>query len=246
MIEFDSLCYLQNQKTGCTFIERFLRRFCVEKVRRYAKHSVIKKARPGVFYFVNVREPLDAYSSLFRFGLDGKGEIFMRLKAAGHGELYARGLDGFEWWLRFVLETRNARLLMPGVPPVLSAQLGLKSWRYLRLAVPEIMAGAGSMTSAGEIRKFVARNTRVNHVIRYERLTDELLILVDGPLSHAFADRAAIAKWIEDAPRINASSTAPAALHSALSPDLLSRLHDREWFLYEAFYGSKVDLNMMK
>ena len=42
-----------------------------------------RHAAPGKFYFVGVREPLDTYLSLFNYGLDGRGEIFLRLNAAG-------------------------------------------------------------------------------------------------------------------------------------------------------------------
>lgn len=244
MIEFDSLCYLQNHKTGCTFVEAFLRRFCTEEIRRYQKHSPIKKARSGVFYFMNVREPLDAYSSLFRYGLDGKGEVFFRLKAAGQGQLYAQGLDGFATWLNYVLDIRNLRIVMPETPPELSAMLGLKSWRFLRLAAPGLSLAAPSLTSVDQIREFAEQNTVVNRVIRYERMTDELREIVHGPLAHAFADRDALTKWIDNAPRINASETPGSALRLAIPSDLMARLHDREWFLYEAFYG--VQLNRTK
>lgn len=238
MIEFNSLCFLQNQKTGCTFIELFLRKFCVEGIRRYEKHSPARKVRPGVFYFLSVREPLDAYSSLFRYGLDGKGEIFMRLRHAGQGQLYAQGLQGFPAWLRYVLDADNVEIVMPDAPPALSARLGLKSWRFLRLAVAGLDTAAPSLTSQESIRDFAAGRGIADHVIQYERMKEQVLELVDGPLSHAFDDRNAIAQWLARAPRINASTTAGPSVLQSLPSSLLEEVQRREWFLYESFYGT--------
>ena len=93
MIEFDTYCYLQNHKTGCTFVETFLRRFSAEPVRQYHKHAALAARLKGKFTFVNVRNPVDVYLSLYHYGLDGKGELFERLKAAGQAGLYRQGIE---------------------------------------------------------------------------------------------------------------------------------------------------------
>lgn len=61
------------------------------------------------------------------------------------GMLHALGLDGFGSWLRYGLDISGARMLMPGVPLEWSAQVGLKCWRALRLAIPDISVGATSL-----------------------------------------------------------------------------------------------------
>ena len=109
MIEFESFCFLQNHKTGCTLVETFLRAHCSEDIVRYEKHWAPPARRPGKFHFVGVREPLDTYLSLFNYGLDGRGEIFLRLNAAGLGALYAAGIDGFAEWLRHILDPAGRR-----------------------------------------------------------------------------------------------------------------------------------------
>ncbi len=75
MMAYPSFIYLQNQKTGCTFVETFLRKFCSEPLLAHAKHAALHRS-PGKFCFTNVREPLALYRSLFTYGLDGKGSVF--------------------------------------------------------------------------------------------------------------------------------------------------------------------------
>ena len=236
MIEFETLCYLQNQKTGCTFVETLLRKFCNEGIVRYEKHRAAPARKPGKFYFVSVREPLDAYLSLFNFGLDGKGELFERLGPAGHGHLYATGIDGFGTWLEFVLDAANAPLIYPqrGVP--LARDLGLMSFRFLRLAALGFEQTGASLQDKAAIRAFAKREQLVDTVIRYESMVPELQKLVKGPLRHAFADLPAALAWLEQSPRINASTRREGKQDLALPPGLLKKLHEREWYLYSTHY----------
>ena len=237
MIEFDSLCYLQNQKTGCTFVETLLRKFCSEGIVRYEKHRVAPAHKPGKYYFVSVREPLDAYLSLYNFGLDGKGELFERLGAAGHGHLYAAGIDGFGAWLEFVLDAVNAPLVYPQRGVSLAGELGLMSFRFLRLATLGFEQAAASLKDKAAIRAFAEREWLVDTVIRYESMVQELQELLKGPLRHAFAGLPAALDWLEQSPRINASTRRDGKQNVALPKLLLKKLHEREWYLYSTHYA---------
>ncbi len=62
MLRYETFCYLQNHKTACTFVETFLRQFSKEPLVRYIKHRAPNKRQKNVFYFVNVRDPLDSIS----------------------------------------------------------------------------------------------------------------------------------------------------------------------------------------
>lgn len=240
MIEFETLCFLQNQKTGCTFVETLLRQFCTEGLRRYEKHARLRKVRPGVFYFIGIREPLEVYSSLFRYGLDGRGEIFIRLKAAGKANLYSQGVSGFTEWLRYILDIKNSHIIMPDAPQMVTENLGLNSWRYLRLAVPELSAAARSKTTRDQIRELESQHTVIDRVIRHEQLSSDLHALFHGPLSAAVEDLDAIDRWLMNTPRINASRTTEQNLPGAIPTDLMEQLHSREWFIYEKFYSEPV------
>jgi hypothetical protein len=237
MIEFESLCYLQNQKTGCTFVETFLREFCSEGIVRYEKHRAAPRHKSGKFYFVSVREPLDAYLSLYNYGLDGKGELFGRLRAAGRGDLYAKGIAGFGDWLDFVLDAANASLIYPqrGVP--LARDLGLMSFRFLRLAALGFEEAGAALQDKAAIRAFAERERLVDAVIRYESMVPELQQLVSGPLRHAFADLPAALAWLERTPPINPSKRRDAQEALALPEDLHKKLREREWYLYATHYA---------
>jgi hypothetical protein len=140
MIEFESFCFLQNHKTGCTLVETFLRAHCSEDIVRYEKHWAPPARRSGKFHFVGVREPLDTYLSLFNYGLDGRGEIFLRLNAAGLGALYEAGIGG----------TVSARLCVDGIgmrtarrPLPAPRDTGLAARTRRRLGFPARRAGRG-------------------------------------------------------------------------------------------------------
>lgn len=231
MIEFESFCFLQNHKTGCTLVEAFLRQHCSEDIVRYEKHRAPPSRIPGKFHFVGVREPLDAYLSLFNYGLDGNGEIFMRLTAAGHGGLYAAGMDGFADWLHWLLDAERAAALYPPDCAAMAPGCGLLSARFLRLAIP----GCQHLP-AGDWRARLAGPDAVDTVLRYEQLVPGVQALVAGPLRHAFADPAAAQAWLAAAPRINASQRRDRQHAPQLPADLRIELAERESLLYDAFY----------
>ena len=246
MIEFETLCYLQNQKTGCTFVETMLRNFCVEGIVRYEKHRPLPRRKQAKFYFINVREPLDAYGSLFRFGLDKKGELYMRLKAAGHAALYAQGTQGFAAWLEFVLDAKHAALVFPGAGPALSGALGLQSWRFLRLATLGLEQAAATMDKPQAVRDYAREHMAVDRVVRYESMKEDLSELVQGPLAHAFGSPAGVVRWVEKSPRINASGTQASSDLREIPQDLRDRLVQREWYLYGTHYNADGTLRQAR
>ena len=236
MIEFESFCYLQNQKTGCSFVETFLRKFCSEGIVRYEKHNTPRVRKEGKFYFISVREPLDTYLSLFNYGLDGKGELFQRMRAAGVGHLYAQGMAGFSPWLDFVLNPDHAAQVYPNGCAALARQLGLVSCRFLRLACLGFEKQSGLLSDRAMILDYSDAHGIVDEVIRYESLQQDLSAIVSGPLRHAFADLPAALAWIEAAPRINSSTRRDKQEQIDLPDPLREKLNDREWYLYRIHY----------
>lgn len=240
MIEFDTLCYLQNHKTGCTFVEQFLRQFCREDLWRFEKHRAPRERKPGKFYFVNVREPLDTYLSLFNYGLDGKGELWARWLGAGRGDLYAQGLDGFGAWLEAVLDERHAPLVYPAAGVPLAPQLGLVGWRYLRLAALGLEGAAGALAGRDAISAFAQQNRLVDATVRYESLREDLVALFSGPLRHSLRDPEPALAWLGQAPKVNASQRRDHRAAPVLSEALSARLREREWYLYSTFYSERT------
>jgi hypothetical protein len=237
MIEFETICFLQNQKTGCTLVETFLRRHCREDIVRYEKHWAPPARRPGKFHFVGVREPLDTYLSLFNFGLDGKGEVFEQLQDVGQGRFYAAGIDGFAAWLGWVLDADRAAALYPPDCAALARSCGLLTCRFLRLAIPGFQR-----VPSGDWRARLGGPEAVDAVLCYESLIGELKALVAGPLRHALSDQDAAQAWLAAAPRINPSQRRDRARAPSLPADLRKLLAEREALLYDAYYpGQRPD-----
>lgn len=234
MIEFETFCFLQNHKTGCTLVEAFLRRHCCEDIVRYEKHWAPSTRRPDKFHFVGVREPLDAYLSLFNFGLDGHGEVLVRLQEAGQGQLYAAGIDGFGAWLHWLLDADRAAALYPPDCAALAPSCGLLTSRFLRLAIPGCQR-----EPPGDWRARLAGPDAVDAVLRYESLIGDLRTLIAGPLRHAFSDQGAAQAWLAAAPRINASLRRDRVQAPPLPADLRRLLAEREALLYDAFYAGQ-------
>lgn len=233
MLNYPSFVYLQNHKTGCTFVETCLREFCAEPLLGYNKHAVLEQA-PGKFCFINVREPLPLYRSLFAYGLDGKGTVFHRLKRLGHGSLYEQGAQGFEGWLDFVIRPVNAPLLADAYTPAVAKLLGFMSWRFVRLACPGFEDAAKEFADVAAMKIYIDQHNVVNAVIRQECLNDDLKKLIQGKLAAYFPDQQAVLAWLDGAARVNASESS--VNPSSLRPDLLARVLRKESILYQTFY----------
>lgn len=226
MLEFDTICFLQNQKTGCTYIETFLRKFCTEGIVRYEKHRAPPVRKEGKFYFASVREPLDAYLSLYNYGLDGKGELLIKLIKQGRRDLYSRGIEGFEAWLDFVL----------GMEAGGSAAIGLMSYRFLRLAAFGFEKNAATDWTLQQVDDYYQKNRLLNAVIHYENMQQELTQLVHGSLAHVLSDQAQALRWLEADTRINTSTRRDKKQQLTLSDSVREKLQSREAWLYKNFY----------
>ncbi len=142
MHEFQSFVYLAPQKTGTTFISAMLKRFSREKEIRYESHHPMgANYDPKKFYFISVRDPLDSYLSLYSFGSERRGKMHKKLAIEGVNDLYDGTMRGFNKWLNYSLKPDNAEIIdkvffgMGG--GAISELIGLQSFRYLRVAIPD-------------------------------------------------------------------------------------------------------------
>ena len=236
MLDFQTYCYLQNQKTGCTFVEEFLRNFSREPLLAYDKHAIVASREASKFYFINVREPLALYRSLFAYGVDGKGTVYLRLKALGHERLYARGPAGFSEWLRFVLDGRNALLLSNEYTPGVARLAGLMTWRFFRLSVAGYEAAAPGFTHRAEMNRFVKAGYFMNAVLKQESLRQGLATLAQRELASRLKNVDQALAWIEAAPPINVSESITQADEVAVDEDAMRLLFHKESQLYHNFY----------
>jgi len=236
MLEYQTFCYLQNQKTGCTFVESFLREFSSEKLVSYNKHAPVPRRDPAKFYFVNVREPGTLYRSLFAYGLDGRGTVYQRLKALGHQRLYAGGPEGFAEWLRFVFDPANAAALDKAYTPGLAQVVGFMSWRFLRLACAGFEGAAPAFTSRKELNEFMRTRFFMNAVLKQESLREDLGRLVQGPLAARMSNQQAALAWLEASPKINTSVSITDSDEVPIDNATREQLLGKERVLYRSFY----------
>jgi hypothetical protein len=110
VLDLDRLVYLDAQKTGSTFLSDFLAVHSGLKVRSFAKHSPITEEQFGrneVSFLISIRRPGPYYISLFRYGLDGHGEIFHKMKRSGRLDLYQPNEACFKKFLEAVNDGQN-------------------------------------------------------------------------------------------------------------------------------------------
>lgn len=237
MLLYQTVCYLQNHKTGCTFVETFLKRWCAEELRRHDKHAAPGRRLPRVrLYFTNVREPLSLYRSLFAFGLDGRGTVFLRLRKRGQGALYEAGAAGFPDWLDFVLQPENAPLLDDRFTEAVSRSMGLMTWRFLRLACWGFESDAIEALERGRMGDFIRERNLLGAVLKQETLRADLAALARGKLSSALRDVDAAVDWIANSPKVNETVNVLGERDVELDPSLIERVRRRESFLYANFY----------
>lgn len=237
MLDYRSFCYLQNHKTGCTFVEKFLRKFSNQPIIKYRKHAALsrKNYRADKFYFVNVRNPVDSYWSLFNYGLDRRGGIYLRLTLSGYRYLYKKGAAGFDEWVSFVTEPKNSRLFGRRYTEQVASQFGLMSWRFLRLASCEFEDTAPLMTVDDRCK--AAQNLFVNKVLRTETLREDLSETVSNELAPYIIDLSAAIAWIQSTKDINTSTERS---EEFITTSARTKIRSREEYLYSKFYPESL------
>ena len=179
MHDFGKLVYLDLQKTGSTFVSRFLSETCNLRVVREWKHGrIYSRRRRNVFYFITVRHPVAQYSSLFRYGLDRKGALYERLAQFGFANLYNSNPSAFSRWLRFILDHGNAKYLGEGFEQIpASYNIGFLSYRFLMLSFSHPEATMLRKPISMDILRYLQEKSIVNHVIKNEQLDEGLIEL---------------------------------------------------------------------
>lgn len=241
MHEFESFVYLAPQKTGTTFISSMLARFVKEKEIRHDSHQPMEADYdPNKFYFISIRDPLDSYLSLYSYGSEQRGKMHKKFKAEGTADLYDGTMRGFQDWLKFTLKPKNA----DGVERVYSAMgdgeisklIGLQSFRYLRVALPDPNNTLGTCRSKDEIRAVYKEKKLPTFFVRYETFVEDLCTLVAGPLAHAISDIPAAQKFIRETLPVNASERVDLYEDEIkIKRGMWEKFTEREWFLMEEF-----------
>ena len=230
MEDYGKLVYLDVQKTGSTFICAFLRECAKLGLHHSEQHARVAAARPGTTYAISVRHPLEQYVSLFRYGLDEKGAVFSRIKSSGRADLYHA--DGFDDWMRFILDAANSKVLGEGYADVAGLGIGFQTWRFLALSLVNpserlLQSGVESVNDIyrqHNIASVYLRNESLNADLR-ERLVSVHPDLFDLEKAEAMLSKG---------DRVNASTTQIA--RTKLPPDINEVFLRKEAFLLDQFY----------
>lgn len=193
-----------------------------------------------MFYLISVRDPLQQYISLFRYGAGGHGSLRAFIDAQGQGALYDSVPHGpvaaLERWLDFILRSRHAAILGEGYHASCPGLIGFQTFRFLMLALPDARARLAMADGRPEVRRLYRAHGLPDAVIRTEHLREDLEALIDGPLAPRLRDAAAARRDLRDTAPVNVSRQAPELRDAAISAELAARVRTREWLLYEQFY----------
>lgn len=230
MHDFGKIVYLDLQKTGSNFVSQFLRAACIHPERGLQKHSwVDADYREDSIYFITVRQPVMLYSSLYRFGLDQRGGVYVNLRVAGMLSVYS----SFETFTDFLLDPANAVFLHPHYDRRIAEEMGFMSFRFLLLNLQAPVGRIGRCVEQGQPLSSLMQQSIINHVLKNESLNFDLLRLSTETLPEHF-DRDRARAFLAAAPRANPSKMAADALRIE-SRELLDRVAAREQLLMTCY-----------
>jgi hypothetical protein len=235
MLDLGEIVYLDMPKTGSSTVVAFMTKCCNLRLSHFFPHEVVTSPiQADCSYFTTVRNPLDLYISLFRYGCEGLGGIRFRIEAQGRADLYVPDSAHFNEWLTFIMRPENAILLVNGLDRLHKHGIGLMSYRHFIYSRLNPEYWVTRLVKEGNLDQLYDAQTMVKLVIKCEELNEGLRHLAfdlfpdqfDLPRAQAFLD--------EDR-RINAStvlSKDALEFESAILKELLKR----ERLLVERYY----------
>jgi len=237
MHDFGKIVYLDVQKTGSTYVSRFLQNNLLVSEITLCKHCPVKRVSRNALYFISVREPLQLYISLYQYGLEGRGGLADRFAEHGLSSYYQPDSTlAFEKWLDFMLSPDSSRYFGIGYQRSPHTLFGLLSFRFLRLSFVAPVVKLRRARSRQSLLKIYNRHKIHDHVIKTETLNQDLEKLLDSKVGSFFKPREQVKFYLQNSERINTSKFGAAFQPENISPDLVAYLKEREWFLYEQFY----------
>jgi len=230
MHDFGEIIYLDLHKTGSSYISEFLKTCCLLTEKKFHKHDWIRENYDSnKFYFISIRHPFSLYSSLYRFGLDGKGDVRNRLRASNNLSAYS----SFNSFADFLLDERNANLLGYGYNQFYAQHIGFMSFRFLKLSLqfPHKKIDYALKTK-GNIEDL--HNLLITDLeIKNEDLNGGLRELATEIHPYYFRQDAVI-DFLSRTPKINASNTT-VEKHDVMSDTTLSILRNKERLLLSKY-----------
>jgi hypothetical protein len=229
------------QKAATTSIVGFLEENLDDKLIKKSVHRPAEKGHDiRKFHFISVRNPLSTYISLFGHGCKKRGGMYKGFKKRGLEHLYVPTLTGFQHWLDFMLEPKNAWVIKKKYAIMgLSDICGPLTYRLLMLSIVDPISTLKKCKNdkRSDIAKFFYENRIYDYYVRTEELANDLFAMLTGhadrvklkdPLTTLDDLRARI-------PRKNAGTKIDGLTSDAVSAELRARVREYEWLLYETF-----------
>ena len=253
MDDFGKYCYLDVQKTGSTFIGKFLRECSIRPSLMSKKHATVQHGfnrnhkgnfsqagcyRQNTYYFNSVRNPLNYYVSLYNFGCDGRGGLYLSLRRIGKDDFYTGSVAHFYAWMDFLLDEQKLSLIDQGYHHVSKTRLGLLSYRFILLSMAspiQKLALANNLDEA--LALFEAENIAA-FTIRTEHMIEDLSKLVFDELSGEF-DIAKVTPRLSGE-RINGSKSNAIGVSDLRKYPNLELLLEKDKLIFDRFYSNTL------
>jgi predicted amidophosphoribosyltransferase len=230
MHDFGKLAYLDVHKTGSSYVSDFLNTCCTLQQVRFSKHDWVREDyRQDCFYFITIRNPIDMWSSLYRFGLDKKGDVYNRLYKIGLSSKY----ESFNSFVEFCLNEKNADLLGFDYNEEISKLIGFMSFRFLKLSLRYPMKQIRQCINNSLNLQALENNFITKLEIKNEML-DEGLINLSMKLYPQYFNAEKVSKYIHSNSKVNASKISKYEIDS-LSDKNLENLHHKESLLISRY-----------
>jgi len=231
MHDFGPFAYLDLHKTGSSYISKFLSECSTCDEIYFKKHHwVTDNFHADKFYFISIRRPIDMYSSLYRFGKDGKGSVFNQLKRSCNLNAY----DSFESFLTFFLDSKNADFLGYGYRQDIAKEMGFMSFRFLKLSLHYPMQKINQTLQSGEKLRGLEQRFITKLEIKNEELNHGLRVLSENILPQYF-NQVSVDKFLLTSPKINASKRPPESIDLNISNKIIGLLEEKESLLFSRY-----------
>ena len=225
MHDLGKLVYLDLQKTGSAYISTFLNQCCTLDLVKHQQHEIIADDfDPDAFYFISIRNPVDVYSSLFRYGKQNGGGMFKKLKTSGAvdvGKLY----ESFDTFCEFLLNPQYAPILDNSFTSEIAEKYGFASYRFLRLSLQYPTRKIGDHLRGKTSVKKLKKQFIHSLVIKNENLNEDLYTLSMN-VKPGFFDPKKVESFLSIHERINASKVTSSEIpeiDSSLNSEILRK-----------------------
>jgi hypothetical protein len=224
--DFGKIAYLDLHKTGSSYVSLFLNECCLLPQVRFEKHDWAREDyNPDCFYFITIRNPVDLYSSLYRYGLERKGNLFYQLGLAN----CLHAFQSFDTFVSFCLDPQNGDLLGLNYKKEYAEELGFMSFRFLTLSLQYPMRRMEEFSRNGKSIIELEAEMITKLEIRNENLIADLRRLAHD-IKPQFFDQKKAEVFLKTSTKINASKTKSIAI-GELSSSTHAMLLEKEQLL---------------